>query len=145
MLIVKRGDAGISNCLCSRFVHPNFLRSALGHSPRIPRRHGYVQDDQHVQSAELGGLGIPYPLPDVSRRQSVRYGNPKLPCFPTSINSPLLSPDDHGAFRQGVQDLQPTLHHLPVVSRRPDALQEDGSVSNVQQTEECLPDVSAGP
>ena len=41
-------------------------------------------------------------------------------------------------------DLRSSFHGVPLVSRRPYALQEDRGLSDMQQDEKCLPDLSAG-
>jgi hypothetical protein len=43
-----------------------------------------------------------------------------------------------------MQDLLPTFYRLPMVSWSKDAVQEDGSMSDVRQVEERLPNLSVG-
>lgn len=70
-------------------------------------------------------LGVPNPLSDVPWRQSLRS-------------------NDQRTVWQGVQDLQPPIYYISMVSWRKNALQEDGSMSDLLKAEERLSDLSTG-
>ena len=56
----------------------------------------------------------------------------------------IFSVVDKGNLWQRMQNLWPSIHCVPMVSRSQDALQENRDLSDMLQVEKCLPDLSFG-
>jgi hypothetical protein len=86
---------------------------------------GDVKGHFTLQPSELGRFGLSDLVPDLFGRQSVRS-------------------NDEGKVRIRVQDLSATVHHVPLVSRTQNAIQEDRSLSNLRSSQERLSNVLVG-
>ncbi len=83
-------------------------------------------------------------LPQICRLLFVKFRNLDLYLSSSTFSKLIsaLSFADQREIRKGMQNLCQTIHNLQVVSRRANAIQENGSLSNVFKTEKHLSDMS---